>query len=62
MALDSPVQVVLDLERSAQTITGQITIVGAGTTSFFGWLELIDQLDHAIDDQGDRSDGERIGS
>ena len=54
MSSAGPVQVVVDLERHAQTISGQITVPGACPTAFFGWLELIDRLERAVEDHGDR--------
>lgn len=49
MSLDSSVKVVIDLERCAETICGEITVAGRDTTEFFGWLELIDRLERAVE-------------
>ena len=40
-----PLQVVVDLEQTDETVRGHITVAGAASTEFFGWLELIDRLD-----------------
>jgi hypothetical protein len=55
MSPDSSVHVVVDLERCAETISGQITVAGAETTAFFGWLELIDRLERAVEDHGNQA-------
>jgi hypothetical protein len=47
-----PLQVVVDLEQAADTVKGHITIAGAASTAFFGWLELIDRLDRAVERHG----------
>jgi hypothetical protein len=50
MSPDSSVKVVIDLERCGQTIGGDITVAGQGTAAFFGWLELIDRVERAIEE------------
>jgi hypothetical protein len=42
-----PVHVVLDLAREDGTIRGQLSIGGDEPLSFHGWLELIDRLERA---------------
>ena len=49
MSHSEPLQVVVDLEQTAETVKGQVTIGGAASTAFFGWLELIDRLDRAVE-------------
>lgn len=49
MSRSEPLQVVVDLEQTGVTVKGQITIAGAASTAFFGWLELIDRLDRAVE-------------
>jgi len=49
MSPTEPLQVVVDLEQIDETVKGHITVAGAATTEFFGWLELIDRLDRAVD-------------
>jgi hypothetical protein len=44
-----PLQVVVGLEQTDETVKGHITVAGATTTEFFGWLELIDRLDRAVE-------------
>lgn len=44
-----PLQVVVGLEQTDETVKGHITVAGAPTTEFFGWLELIDRLDRAVE-------------
>jgi hypothetical protein len=62
MGEDGPVQVVVELERTGSTISGQMAVAGAPATGFFGWLELIDHLERAVPRRsdkrhaGDRSD------
>ena len=48
MSLWEPLQVMVDLEHADETVKGHITVAGA-TTEFFGWLELIDRLDRAVE-------------
>jgi hypothetical protein len=50
MSPDSSVKVVIDLQRCVETISGEISVDGGGTTAFFGWLELIDRLERAVED------------
>jgi hypothetical protein len=50
MSPDSSVKVVIELERCAETISGEITVAGRGPTAFYGWLELIDRLERAVED------------
>lgn len=52
MSHSEPLQVVVDLEQTAETVKGQITIAGAASATFFGWLELIDRLDRAVERHG----------
>jgi hypothetical protein len=47
MRVPEPVRVVLDLEHGLDTITGRVAIAGGPPTRFYGWLELIDQLERA---------------
>ena len=62
MSHSEPLQVVVDLEQTAETVKGQITIAGAATTEFFGWLELIDRLDRAVERHcGPRQAGSTTG-
>jgi hypothetical protein len=42
-------RVIVDIERSATTVTGQITAGDVTPVDFFGWLELIDRLARAAD-------------
>jgi hypothetical protein len=46
---NEPLRVVVDLEQTAETVKGHITIAGAASTAFFGWLELIDRLGRAVE-------------
>ncbi len=43
------VHVVLDLEHTDGTISGQLSVGGDQPTRFHGWLELIDRLERAAD-------------
>jgi hypothetical protein len=49
MSPSEPLHVVVDLEQTDETVKGHITFAGAATTEFFGWLELIDRLDRAVE-------------
>jgi hypothetical protein len=49
MSPRQPLQVVVDLEQTDETVKGHITVAGAASTEFFGWLELIDRLDRAVE-------------
>lgn len=40
-------RVIVDIERGASTVSGQITLCDGGPNDFFGWLELIDGLERA---------------
>lgn len=45
---DGPrMRVIVDIERGARTVSGQITVCDGGPSDFFGWLELIDGLERA---------------
>jgi hypothetical protein len=44
-----PVHVVLDLEHTDGTISGQLSVGGDQPARFHGWLELIDRLERAAD-------------
>jgi hypothetical protein len=44
-----PVHVVLDLEHTDGTISGQLSVDGDQPARFHGWLELIDRLERAAD-------------
>ena len=48
-AVDSPkrVRVVVLIERTERTVSGAVTVEGAPTSGFYGWLQLIDKLDRA---------------
>jgi hypothetical protein len=48
MELAGPVQVVLEMEPAAGTISGRISVSGAPATGVFGWVELIDQHERAV--------------
>jgi hypothetical protein len=48
-------QFVLSIERAGETISGQVGVAGGSATSFFGWLELIAQLEREIAGDLDRS-------
>lgn len=62
MSPSEPLRVVVDLEQTGETVKGQITVAGAAATEFFGWLELIDRLDRAIERySGSRPAGPTIG-
>jgi hypothetical protein len=41
------VRVVVLIEPVERTVTGALTVEGAPTSGFYGWLQLIDKLDRA---------------
>jgi hypothetical protein len=45
------VEVVVQIGHSDGTVTGQVTAPGAPGAEFFGWLELMDRLERAVDRQ-----------
>jgi hypothetical protein len=55
MTVSPRLRVVVDIQRTASTVSGQISVAGAAPTEFFGWLELIDGLEGAAAQQGDPS-------
>ncbi len=58
VSIQEPVRVVLEIQRTTRTIHGQIAVDGAAPSGFFGWLELIDELERAAS-CGERSNDER---
>jgi hypothetical protein len=47
VSVPDPVHVVLDIERTDGTVSGQVAVEGAHPASFYGWLELIHRLECA---------------
>jgi hypothetical protein len=47
----SPVRLRLEIEQEEGTISGRVTVEGADANAFFGWLELISQIERAIDER-----------
>jgi hypothetical protein len=45
------VELIVQIARSDGTVTGQVTAPGAPGAEFFGWLELMDRLERALDRQ-----------
>jgi hypothetical protein len=45
------VEVIVQIGRSDETVSGQVTAPGAPGAEFFGWLELMDRLERAVDRQ-----------
>jgi hypothetical protein len=45
----SRVRVTVEIERAAATVSGQTCIEHCAAVQFYGWLELIDQLEGALD-------------
>jgi hypothetical protein len=43
------VRVVLEIRRTRRTISGSLAVDGAPANGFYGWLELIDELERAAD-------------
>jgi len=62
MSPGEPLHVVVDIEQTDETVKGLITVAGAATSEFFGWLELIDRLDRAVERHcGPRQAGSTTG-
>jgi hypothetical protein len=53
------VEVVVQIGHSDGTVTGQVTAPGAPGAEFFGWLELMDRLERAVDRQEARNSQSR---
>ncbi len=60
------VEVIVQIGHSDGTVSGQVTAPGAPGAEFFGWLELMDRLERAVDRQEainsqgrDRTDAEK---
>jgi hypothetical protein len=49
VSASGPVHVVLDIEQTDGTISGQLAVGSAHAARFHGWLELIDRIERAID-------------
>jgi hypothetical protein len=45
------VEVIVQIGHSDGTVSGQVTAPGAPGAEFFGWLELMDRLERAVDRQ-----------
>jgi hypothetical protein len=45
------VELIVQIGHSDGTVTGQVTAPGAPGAEFFGWLELMDRLERAVDRQ-----------
>ncbi len=48
MVAGSRVHVTVEIERTAATVSGQTAVEHAAAVEFYGWLELIDQLEGAL--------------
>lgn len=45
------VEVIVQIGHSDGTVSGRVTAPGAPGAEFFGWLELMDRLERAVDRQ-----------
>jgi hypothetical protein len=54
MGIEPTVHLSLETEHSSGTISGQIRVENGSATGFFGWLELIDQLERVAGRPGER--------
>jgi hypothetical protein len=56
------VEVIVQIGHSDGTVSGQVTAPGEPGAEFFGWLELMDRLERAVDQQeaADSQSRERI--
>lgn len=55
------VEVIVQIGHSDGTVTGQVTAPGAPGAEFFGWLELMDRLERAMDRQEAPTSQSRTG-
>ena len=55
------VEVIVQIGHSDGTVSGQVTAPGAPAAEFFGWLELMDRLERAVDRQEATSSQSRDG-
>lgn len=55
------VEVIVQIGHSDGTVSGQVTAPGAPGAEFFGWLELMDRLERAVDRQEAMSSQSRDG-
>ncbi len=58
MVTGSRVRVIVEIERTAATVSGQTCIGHADAVTFYGWLELIDQLEGALDQPAGEGPGD----
>jgi hypothetical protein len=49
MSFERPVQVLVEIRHTEHTVGGAIRVEGGPAMDFFGWLELIDRLERAVD-------------
>jgi hypothetical protein len=47
MSTSRGMRVIVDIERTATTVSGQIAVSDGTPVAFFGWLDLIDRLERA---------------
>ncbi len=55
VSIPEPVRIVLEIDGQQDTISGRVTVEGAPASGFFGWLELMDQLERATNRRGEES-------
>jgi hypothetical protein len=53
-----PVHVVLEIERSSDTISGRLAVGSGAPSRFYGWLELIDRLERSVNPPGAEADAD----
>lgn len=56
------VEVIVQIGHSDGTVTGQVMAPGAPGAEFFGWLELMDRLERAMDRQEAPTSQSRAGT
>jgi hypothetical protein len=56
------VELIVQIGHSDGTVTGQVTAPGAPGAEFFGWLELMDRLERAVDRQEAMSSQSHAGT
>jgi hypothetical protein len=56
------VELIVQIGHSDGTVAGQVTAPGAPGAEFFGWLELMDRLERALDRQEALNSQSRSGT
>ncbi len=61
VSVQQPVRVLVEVQQTDGTIHGQVAVGGSTSTRFYGWLELIDEIDRATAPQSGATDSKAEG-